>query len=377
MTKAANIRSGLVVGAAEAGVKLLRFLERRFDQPKSVLYKWIRTGQVRVNGCRADAHAPLAGGDVVRVPPFAVTCRQTDTQSPAARVGAKCLELGPGLDLLAQSGDILVLAKASGLASQPGSANEDNVCARLAKAFTGSAFVPAPAHRLDRHTSGLMLAGLSHAAQQCLHTLIKEGGLAKNYLAWCAGSFVCERSCLLYDRLHVIRKNGIELVAARPGGSVQSLFPGSGACYYPLVPASVPGPDPASGHVPVRSADVRAVCALTVVSRLAPQDLPKNPRGAPAVLAGGATLLLIRLLTGRRHQIRVQLASRGHPVIGDGRYGGPRFTPMLLHAFGLCFAAPGSGEPLTFCAPPDWRTPFMPAPDALADAVVRLDAALA
>ena len=75
------------------------------------------------------------------------------------------------------------------------------------------------------------------------------------------------------------------------------------------------------------------------------------------VETGGSTqsLVAVRLLTGRKHQIRVQFAARGHAVIGDVKYGAKRqsFTGIALHAWSLTVQHPTKGEPLTFeCLPP-------------------------
>ena len=67
----------LLVTAEEAGQKLLQFLARRFDEPQGVLHRWIRTGQVRINGGRAKPFDRVDFGDEVRVPPFAGGGRRT------------------------------------------------------------------------------------------------------------------------------------------------------------------------------------------------------------------------------------------------------------------------------------------------------------
>lgn len=405
MPSSADRPSPLLVSPAEAGMKLLRFLERRLGEsaPRSMLYKWLRTGQVRVNKGRSKAHDVLAEGDAVRIPPFAV---------PRILKEPGTVDFGSGLTLLAREGDVLVLNKAAGLASQPGGG--DSVSARLAAAFEGSAFVPAPAHRLDRHTSGLMVAGLSHLAQQGLHALIRDGGMVKEYLVWVCGSIACDAPLLLCDTLFIDRFGDRELVAARPEcGATRPLekhdaalreMPetatqsGGDACRDTLpgmmtdTRAAMGGHDaqgsrasrashPNHGGSPVARGDAghgsRTACAVAPAARLAPKDVPEALLAASPLLgAQGATLLLVRLFTGRKHQIRVQLASRGRPVIGDGRYGGPRFERMLLHAHALSFSAPGNGEPLAFSALPDWPAPFLPDETAVAVARERMRSAL-
>lgn len=366
--------SPLIVTPAENDMKLLRFLERRLAEavPRSALHKWIRTGQVRVNGGRAKAHARLVRGDLVRLPPFALARAlgeggEADLPAPIA-----WRELGADLPVVARTRDLLVLAKPGGLACQSGSGRADSVASRLAAVFAGRAYIPAPAHRLDRDTSGLVLAGLNHEAQRRLHELFRNGGIVKEYLAWVAGDWPEARPCLLEDVLEWRRNaSGRERAAAMPERAVtRAIEPGD-------VPAvTVPGPG-------------QALCAVMPVLRLSGPTVPPSlPKAGET-----ATLLIVRLFTGRRHQIRVQLASRGYPLIGDNRYAGPRFPRMLLHCHALRVPASGrdeegaeeggtgsgGGRPdpaLEFRLPPDWPAPFAPDPAALEKAGLELRAAL-
>lgn len=360
----------LDVSQDEGGMKLLRFLERRLERetPKSALYKWIRTGQVRVNGGRARAAQVLAEGDAVRLPPFAAVRKL----APAPPAGAAPSALGRDIGLVAESDMILALAKPGGLACQPGTGQQDSLAQRLSAAYAGQAFIPAPAHRLDRHTSGLVLAGKTLAAQRWLHELFYQGAVGKWYLAWVAGEWAGAGPCLLQDVL--VRRcdaAGRDRTAAQAGTSAM----------LPLAPDGA--------GMPERNAPAGAKLALSAVipvQTLPPGKLPAALAAGRAVKSQGAALLLVRLLTGRRHQIRVQLASRGCPVIGDGRHGGPSFLHMLLHAYALRLpaalppaAAEGrarSGEALDLSAPPAWPEPFAPDAEALGRARSLLDEAL-
>ena len=413
----------LEVFASEDGMKLLRFLERRLaDQaPGAVLHKWIRTGQVRVNGGRAKPFFRLAAGDQVRIPPFArareleaAAGSQEERRRPPEKQGhppagadsgpalsspdscefslsARNLTpaLGPDVRVLGHTPHLLVLAKPAGLPCQPGGKGGDSLCARLGSAFAGAAFIPAPAHRIDRHTSGLVAVGLSHAAQRRLHDLFASGGIRKDYLAWVLGDWPLPGPCLLEDRLARRDVDGREGMAALPGGGMTPL-PEEDAGRKTALPA-------------FSAADVPgfAASAALALARLPAEALPRNllkisgshPVAPKAVSAPaesvspgrpGATLLLLRLFTGRTHQLRVQLASRGFPIIGDGRYGGPRFPGMLLHAFALSLPGddilsgqnPVPGMGLDFSLPPAWPAPFSPDPVLLNSARQRLDKAI-
>ena len=140
----------LQVTAAEAGQKLLQFLSRRFEEPQSVLHRWIRTGQVRINGGRAKPFDRVELNDEIRVPPFAGA--GTKAERVPASSGGK--ELPP---IVAETADVIVFCKPSGLPVHPGTGHTDSLTTRLEAAFAGSPFIPAPVHRLDRDTSGLLL----------------------------------------------------------------------------------------------------------------------------------------------------------------------------------------------------------------------------
>lgn len=426
----------LEVHASEDGMKLLRFLERRLAEHASgaVLHKWIRTGQVRVNSGRTKPFVRLASGDRVRIPPFAQAreleaealvaeqrnnpisamasaLREADSGDAACpsehRHLARTLALGVDVAVVARTPHLLVLAKPAGLACQPGSGQTDSLSARLASAFSGAPFIPAPAHRLDRRTSGLVVAGLTFSAQQKIHALFASGGIRKEYLAWVRGTWAFPFPCFLTDRLIKRSEAGREGMVALPGGMEIPLPPPADSdrsAFQPLKDCL-----PSSPSCPLDSASGFALSAVLPVQTIAAARLPAsgaadNRRSAvkPPFTPDGerhppdavfpATLLLLRLFTGRTHQLRVQLASRGFPIIGDGRYAGPHFSQMLLHAFALSvpgefFSCSGDDSPLPalsvsrafqagrkgnreLTVPPVWPARFSPDP-ALLDAARR------
>lgn len=318
------------VGRAESGQKLLQFLQRRLNLPPALLHRWIRTGQARLNGCRAKPFARVALGDVVRVPPFALSLAaqagargQDGAAAPppdmaaapgtgGVRAPADAPPLPPLVDVF---GDIWAFNKPSGLPTHPGTGHEDSLSARLAAHAPGAAFPPTPAHRLDRDTSGILLVAATHDALRELQRQFRERRLAKEYVAWVEGRWPWPGPRLL--RGH-IRKEGA------PGA--ERMRP------------CAPGPDARE-----------AVCVVR-----------------PLVAGAKASLVQVRLITGRTHQIRVQLATLGHPVLGDARYGRGRrggCSGMRLHALRVTLPDGRSAVCL-----PDWPTPHALAavPDSMA-----------
>ena len=173
--------------------------------------------------------------------------------------------------------------------------------------FAAAPFTPAPAHRLDRDTSGLLLAAATYAATRTLHDWIAQGRLGKSYLAWVQGTLLPGETLDLADTL---AKSG-------PPGRER------------VVPTTGPG----------QAALARGRCLAN---------------------AAGRSLLELELLTGRTHQLRVQLASRGLPIIGDPKYGTGGPGPLRLHAWRLALP---DGRVFTWV--PEWEGEFAVTPALL------------
>jgi 23S rRNA pseudouridine955/2504/2580 synthase len=282
--------TSLTVSAEEAGQKMDRFLARRLGLPQSMLQRWMRTGQVRRNGLRVRAFERVETGDRIRVPPFALCMAGVpETDAASGR---------PLPDIVAELPGLLVLNKPAGLPVQPGSGHTDSVAGRLAAHFAHLPFKPTPAHRLDKDSSGLLLAATSYERLRALHEAFARRALKKTYLTWVEGAWPEEGPCALRDLLEKTGRPGREKVRSGQG----------------------------------REALCEALCLRREARR---------------------SLLRIDLLTGRTHQIRAQLSARGHPLCGDVKYGArPRGGGLLLHAYsvelpdGECFVCPPpwSGE---------------------------------
>ena len=320
----------VTVGPAEGGQKLLRYLERSLGCPRADIYRWLRTGQIRVNGGRVKPERLLETGDEIRLPPQAGAA---DAKAPAE--GLRACEMGPemlgqGLAIVWQNEDILVLDKPSGLPVQGGSGHEDSVAARLKAACPAGCYVPAPAHRLDLHASGLLLCGKTHAEQTRLHGLFRESKaeLERGYLCWVKGDaaqIFAERR-LLEDFVAPERVPEKRAVGYADGKSAAVWRE-----RMAVVNSSTPGAKPARAYY---------LCLSTV----------------PDSRLGMVSLMQAWLLTGRKHQIRVQLAARGFPLLGDGRYGGTTGFEFMLHAWQISLPLPGG--PLRLKSLPNWPGRF-------------------
>ena len=337
--------SGITADASEAGLKLIALLERRLGLPKSLLHRWIRTGQVRLNGARPQPFARVSSGDQVRLPPFAFALAEQASKAAARKGGAApqparaaskanaanvpsparqaalarqnrsptpqpSPEANPSLarqiTVVGELDDLLCVLKPAGLPTHPGSGHADSLVARLAQLSPNAVFPPTPVHRLDRDTSGLLLVATTFASLRQTQELLKtRSGIVKEYLAWVEGDWPWQEDRLLRHFLAARRGKGMEKMAAV-------------------------GPD--EGR------------EASLIAR-------------PLARCAGATLLQIRLLTGRKHQIRVQLAAEGHPIVGDVKYGAFRgVSPALrlrLHAFRIVLA--GRAE---FTRLPSWEAPW-------------------
>jgi 23S rRNA pseudouridine955/2504/2580 synthase len=155
------------------GQRLDNFLARELGSvPRSLVYRLIRTGQVRVNGGRARPMRKLAAGDRVRIPPVRVDSPPS-SRLPAARVDQA------RRSIVHRCKEFLVVDKPSGLASQRGSGLAFGLNDLIAAIEPGAL----PVHRLDRETSGLMIFALGSANARALQREFSENRIGKRYLA--------------------------------------------------------------------------------------------------------------------------------------------------------------------------------------------------
>ena len=292
--------------APEEGVQRLdRWFKRHYPAlGHGRLEKLLRTGQIRVNGKRVRAGTRLEPGDIVRVPPLPEGGRERAPRRPAPPPADTDAEMVRDA-VIYRDRDIVALNKPPGLPVQGGSHVARHLDGMLAALRFDAAEAPRLVHRLDRDTSGVLLLARHAGAARELTALFRARDVQKLYWA---------------------------LVAGVPK-------PAQGRIDAPLAKRQV-----GAGERVVATSDggQRAITDYTLIE------------------AAGRRLSWLALMprTGRTHQLRAHTASVfGHPVVGDGKYGGEAafpagFEPRLhLHARALALPRPGGKAPLMVTAP--------------------------
>lgn len=288
------------VGEGQSGQRVDNFLITRLKGvPRTLVYRIVRKGEVRVNKKRVKADYRLETGDMVRIPPLKLAPREAVKQvSEGLRnlLAGSVLVEGPGW---------LVLNKPAGLPVHGGSGVKIGLIEALRQVREDLDFLEL-VHRLDRDTSGCLLLAKSRPALLALNDSLKRQQMDKQYLALVAGRWPARR----------------EFVSAR-----LDRF------------------DAGNGERRVRVDAAGKVARTRFAVR---ESFPK------------ATLVAAEPVTGRTHQIRVHAAHAGHPLLGDDKYGSREggalarhlgLTRLFLHAESLTFPEPSSGRPVQIRAP--------------------------
>ena len=302
-----QLASQLTVDDDSAGQRLDNFLMRQLKGvPKTHVYRIIRSGEVRVNKGRAQADTRVQAGDMVRLPPVRISdkvAEKADNPAPARE-----------FPILLEDEYLIALDKPAGVAVHGGSGVSFGVIEQLRRARPQAKFLEL-VHRLDRDTSGILLVAKKRSALTNLQNQFRERETGKTYLALVQGTWPANKKVL--DK--------------------------------PLVKFLLPGVDGKEGERRVRvttkdDPDGMKSVTLVKVARVMPQSAPDDKVKRVAM-----TLLEVTLKTGRTHQIRVHLASEGHPIAGDDKYGDFEWNKalqkqglkrMFLHAWQLRFSHP-------------------------------------
>ena len=278
--------------------------------PKSLIYRLLRTGQVRVNGKRAKPDTRLSAGDTLRIPPVRTAERVPD-RGPAPELVAQVAEA-----VIFEDKHFLAIDKPSGIASHGGSGVSHGAIELLRAARPEQHLELV--HRLDRDTSGVLVFAKTRAGLTGLQAAIRAGEVTKQYLCLMVGHPPKARFDVNAPLLKSVLQGGERMVRVSDNGKPSLTF-------------------------------FREMEQYT-----------------------GARLMQATLGTGRTHQIRVHAAHIGHPLAGDTKYGdrevNKRFKDkglqrLFLHASHMGFEL--EGRAYGFSAPlPDELKNFL---DALGD----------
>lgn len=261
--------------------------------PKSLIYRIVRKGEVRVNKKRVKPEYKLRINDVVRIPPV----RLADKQQPA-KIGSKLIEKLEAA-ILYEDDDLIVVNKPSGIAVHGGSGISLGLIESFRQMRPQAKFLEL-VHRLDRDTSGCILLAKKRSALKLMHDSLKKSTITKIYHAFVVGSWNERKRKIDAPLRKNELKSGERVVKVAPDGKA-------------------------------------SLTEFKVLERFGRQ----------------ATLIEARPITGRTHQIRVHCQFAGHAIVGDQKYGTDEmnekmkqqgFDRLFLHAAELRFPLPSGGR---------------------------------
>ncbi|MDO4812730.1 MAG: RluA family pseudouridine synthase [Eubacteriales bacterium] len=279
---------------SEKGMRLDAYLASELNGlTRSAAAKLISDGQVTVNGRTAGKSLKLSGGEAVEV-----------TLPEPEAIDAVAQDIP--LDVVYEDGDVIVVNKPAGLVVHPAPGHPDGTLVNAllyhcgdSLSGIGGALRPGIVHRIDRDTSGLIIAAKNDAAHQALTAQLSDHTLGRTY------------ECIVTGNLREDRGTVDAPIARHPTDRKKMAVVAGGR---------------------------NAVTHWEVIARYP-----------------GYTHVRCRLETGRTHQIRVHMAYIGHPILGDTVYGNKKSVPGLtgqcLHAVGLQFLHPRTGELVQLSCP--------------------------
>lgn len=284
----------LEVAPELAGQRIDNFLRTQLKGvPKTMIYRILRKGEVRVNKGRVKPEYKLQAGDIVRVPPMRVS--EPDEPQPLAQGLLKRLEDS----IVFEDKALIVINKPAGIAVHGGSGLNYGVIEAF-RQLRPDAKELELVHRLDRDTSGLLMIAKKRSMLRHLHAALRGDGVDKRYLALVRGSWPSARKQVSAPLLKNSLRSGERMVEVNPEGK-------------------------------------DALTEFRVLRRF----------------GEFATLVEASPITGRTHQIRVHAKHAGHPIAGDNKYGDDDFSRemrelggkrLFLHAHALTITLPDGGE---------------------------------
>ena len=285
-----------------AGQRIDNYLRNQLKGvPKTLIYRILRKGEVRVNKGRIKPEYKLQAGDLVRVPPLRLAER--DEPAPLAQGLLERLEAA----IVYEDKALIVLNKPAGIAVHGGSGLNYGVIEAF-RQLRPDAKELELVHRLDRDTSGLLMIAKKRSMLRHLHQELRGDGVDKRYMALVRGRWETGKKQVNAPLLKNTLRSGERMVEVTDEGK-------------------------------------EALTLFKVLRRF----------------GDFATLVEARPITGRTHQIRVHARHAGHAIAGDSKYGDEEFSReirelggkrLFLHAYALKVPLPDGGE-LSLEAPVD------------------------
>ena len=271
------------IGKNEENQRLDKFLFRCFnDAPKSFIYKMLRKKRIKLNSGKAEGSEMLREGDKILM-------RLSEETMGGFMSEREIAPAKKGFGVIYEDENILIVQKPAGLLCHPGAEGDrdtliDQILFYLASKgdFDPSSqgfFTPALANRLDRNTSGIVLCGKNLPALQDMNRAIAEKKVEKLYLALVLGK--------------VLRPGVLKGLYVKDGSKNKAFA--------------------------VSDEGAKEVCLSY----------------RPLKNSENYSLLEVNLITGRSHQIRLQLKEAGHPIAGDRKYGDPAANSFFREEYGI------------------------------------------
>lgn len=273
------------VSKNEAGQRLDKLLAKYLNlASKNFLYKMLRKKNITLNGKKANGNEMLVQGDQIKI------FLSDETFDKFSNIQVQAAD-SSDLAIIYEDSDILILNKPAGMLSQKAKPSDVSMVEKIIQYTLETeklskeelrSFQPAVCNRLDRNTSGLLIAGISLIGLQTMAKLLKNRTMHKYYYSVVDG--------VLTQRQRI------------------------------------------KGYLTKNTVTNQVTVTKNPISE---QSQWIETEYIPIANNGNWTLLEVWLVTGRTHQIRAHLASIGHPIIGDGKYGNREVNQLCLKKYGL------------------------------------------
>lgn len=292
----------IIIKKNEAGQRLDKFLRKYLNEaPGNFIYKMLRKKNIVLNEKKASGNEKLTEGDRIRLFLAEETIEKFSVKEQIADMPKTSCQKGMSdiIDIIYEDKNIILLNKPAGVLSQKAQKQDISMVEYVVSYLLDKGeisfedlktFKPAVCNRLDRNTSGLIIAGKSLAGSQKMARLLKERTLQKHYLCLAKGKITKPRRIQGFLKKDTKRNT------------------------------------------------------VTVTGR---GDSPIETEYVPLAWREDTTLLKVHLITGKTHQIRAHLASVGHPLLGDYKYGDRVWNDIykkkysvdsqMLHAYQITF----------------------------------------